>query len=82
MNHRIACAGISGRILLGKVSKDKLSFVGTPADVTSDVIKAMMDKLVHHGGTMDITEDGKAVATITLSAPATPLPPSPKEGGL
>lgn len=65
--NRIACTALTGRIQLGRVSKDKTSFVGIPVDVTSDVIKAMMDKLEHHGGTMDITENGKPVATITLT---------------
>lgn len=67
MSSRIACTALTGRIRMGKVSKDKCSFVGTPVDVTSDVIKAMMDKLEYHGGAMDITEDGKTVATITLT---------------
>lgn len=51
----------------GASQQGQTSFVGIPVDVTSDVIKAMMDKLEHHGGTMDITENGKPVATITLT---------------
>lgn len=66
MNARIACAGISGRIIQGRVNKAGDSFTGQTRDVTSDVLKAVLDKLRHHGGSFDVTSDGKVVATITL----------------
>lgn len=53
--------------MAGRVSRDGLSFVGTPKDVTSDVLKAVIDKLEHHGGQFDITSNGEIVATITLT---------------
>ena len=69
MTTRIACAGISGRILQGRVSADRLSFTGQTKDVTSDVLAAVIDKLKHHGGSFTINCDGKPIATLTLSAP-------------
>lgn len=69
MTTRIACAGISGRIIQGRVNKAGDSFVGQTKDVTSDVLKAMIDKLQHHGGSFDVTSDGEVVATITLAEP-------------
>lgn len=63
---RIACAGISGRIIAGRVNKAGTAFTGTPKDVTSDVLKAVIDKLRHHGGEFEITCDGKVVATLKL----------------
>lgn len=67
---RIACTGIGGRIMAGRVSKDGRAFTGTPKDVTSDVLKAVIDKLKHHGGQFDITCDGAVVATLRLEEPA------------
>lgn len=67
---RIACTALTGRIMAGRVSKDGLSFTGTPKDVTSDVLKAVIDKLKHHGGRFDITSNGEVVATIRLEEPA------------
>lgn len=67
MTSRIACAGISGRIIQGRVSADGKSFVGQTKDVTSDVLAAVMDKLKHHGGSFTINCNGEPVATLTLS---------------
>jgi len=44
MNQRIACTAIGKRIMLGKVAKNGTDFIGTPVDVTSDVIAAIIDK--------------------------------------
>ncbi|WP_313461530.1 hypothetical protein [Pseudomonas nitroreducens] len=67
---RIACTALTGRIMAGRVSKNGLNFTGTPKDVTSDVLKAVIDKLKHHGGSFDITCDGAVVATLRLEEPA------------
>ena len=67
MTSRIACAGISGRIIQGRVSADGKSFVGQTKDVTSDVLAAVIDKLKHHGGSFTINCNGEPVATLTLS---------------
>ncbi|WP_275628969.1 hypothetical protein [Pseudomonas sp. 273] len=66
---RIACTAIAGRIMAGRVNRAGDSFTGTPKDVTSDVLKAVIDKLKHHGGSFDITCDGAVVATLRLEEP-------------
>lgn len=63
---RIACTALTGRIMAGRVSKDGLRFTGTPKDVTSDVLKAIIDKLKHHGGSFEITCEGTVVARLIL----------------
>lgn len=70
MTTRIACAGISGRILQGRVTADGKSFSGQTKDVTSDVLAAVIDKLKHHGGSFTINCNGEPVATLALSDPA------------
>lgn len=49
---RIACPGIGGRIMAGRISK------------------AVINKLKHHGGQLNITCDGVVVATLRLEEPA------------
>ena len=70
MTTRIACTGISGRILQGRVTADGKSFSGQTKDVTSDVLAAVIDKLKHHGGSFTINCNGEPVATLALSDPA------------
>lgn len=75
MTTRIACTGISGRILQGRVTADGKSFSGQTKDVTSDVLAAVIDKLKHHGGSFTINCNGEPVATLTLSDPAAQTQP-------
>lgn len=63
---RIACTGLAGRIMSGRVNKAGDAFIGSPKDVTSDVLKAVIDKLEHHGGNFEVTCNGAAVATLSL----------------
>lgn len=53
---RIACTAF-GTIKAGRPSKDGLSFVGNPVDVTSDCLKAVIEK-VGVGKTMPVSVDG------------------------
>ncbi len=63
---RIATSPLTGRIFSGRVSKDGSHFVGEKQDVTSDVLKALIDKAEYHGGTFDIEGGGtKFVVTVT-----------------
>lgn len=63
---RIACAALTGQIYCGTVTSDGTSFKGAKQDVTSDVLKAMIDKLEFHGGMLVVTQEGKPVASIWL----------------
>lgn len=66
MAKRIACTALTGRIVMGNVASDMVSFRGPTVDVTSDVLKAVLDKLKIEGGSMDITANGKVVATLSI----------------
>lgn len=59
MSTRIACSQLTGRIHQGRVSKDGTAFVGEKRDVTSDVLKAVIDKAGYHGGSFEIEGGGK-----------------------
>lgn len=55
-NLRVACTGF-GTIKAGKVDKSGLGFTGTPQDVTSDCLKAVIEKIqIDH--TSKLTPDG------------------------
>ena len=56
---RIATSPLTGRIHLGRVNKYGTAFVGEKQDVTSDVLKAVIDKAEFHGGTFDIEGGGE-----------------------
>lgn len=54
MASRIATSPLSGRIHSGRVNKAGDSFVGIKTDVTSDVLKAVIEKAHYHGGSFEI----------------------------
>lgn len=59
MTTRIACSPLTGRIHMGRVNKAGTSFVGEKRDVTSDVLKSVIDKAEYHGGSFEIKGDGQ-----------------------
>jgi hypothetical protein len=65
MAHRIACTAIDKRIMLGRVNKAGNSFIGEPQDVTSDVLKAVIEKC-GVGNSMPVTIDGKPKYKISI----------------
>lgn len=68
MTTRIATSAMTGRIYSGKVNAAGTEFVGDQKDVTSDVLKAVIDKAEFHGGKFDIEGGGKKfVVTVTES---------------
>ncbi len=52
--NRIACSPLTGRIHAGRVNKQGNAFVGDKRDVTSDVLRAVIEKAAFHGGTFEI----------------------------
>ncbi len=56
---RIATAALTGRIYRGRVAADRQNFIGEKEDVTSDVLKAVIDKATYHGGEFTVEGDGK-----------------------
>lgn len=69
---RIACTAIGKRIVAGRIKKSGLGFQGEPDDVTSDVLKAVIDK-IGIGGEHIITVDGKPLFSIKVSNAVEPI---------
>jgi hypothetical protein len=81
---RIACTALTGRIMSGRVNKSRDAFIGVKSDVTSDVLKAVIDKAAFHGGSFDVEGgDEKWVITVVKAAASLPTPhPEDVEGNL
>ena len=69
MTARIACSPLTGRIHRGRVNAAGTAFVGTKEDVTSDVLRAVIEKAEFHGGTFEI-EGGDKKWTVTVACVA------------
>ncbi len=59
MSTRIACSPLTGRVFQGRVNKAGTAFVGEKKDITSDVLRAIVEKAEFHGGSFDIGAGGK-----------------------
>lgn len=75
MTARIAVSPLSGRIFRARVNAKGTAFVGQKEDVTSDVLRAIVEKSEFHGGSFEI-EAGPEKWTVTV-ARATPAEPMP-----
>ena len=68
MTIRVATAALSGRIFAGRPAKDGRSFKGERYDVTSDVLRAVADKIgIGHEVTVEC--DGVPAFRISVTAP-------------
>lgn len=67
MSARIACSPLTGRIHMGRVNNEGTAFVGQKQDVTSDVLRAVVEKAAYHGGEFEI-EAGDLKWTVTVRA--------------
>jgi len=62
----IATSPLTGRIFSGRLNKAKNAFVGQKTDVTSDVLRSVIEKADFHGGTFDVQAGEKRwVVTVT-----------------
>lgn len=67
---RIAASPLTGRIHAGRVNRQGTAFVGEKKDVTSDVLRAVVEKAEYHGGPFEIEGGGrKWTVTVTEAAP-------------
>lgn len=55
----IATSPLTGRIFSGRVNKKGTAFTGEKKDVTSEVLKAILDKAEYHGGEFEIEGAGQ-----------------------
>jgi hypothetical protein len=70
MTSRIACSPLTGRIHAGRVNKQGTAFVGEKRDVTSDVLRSVIEKAEFHGGSFEIEGGGqKWTVTVTKEHP-------------
>lgn len=79
-NLRVACTAITKRIQAGRINKAGDSFIGEPVDVTSDVLKAIIDK-VGVGNFVTVNENGAPAYEIEVRRVASPTGEKSKEGG-
>lgn len=66
MSTHIACSPLTGRIHAGRVNKQGTAFVGEKRDVTSDVLRCVIEKAEFHGGKFEI-EGGGQKWTVTVT---------------
>ena len=81
MTLRIGCSPLTGRVFRGRVNKAGTAFIGEKHDITSDVLRAVIDKAEFHGGTFGIEGNGqKWTVTVTRSTEGDTmtLPPLPE----
>lgn len=60
MTARIACSPLTGRIYRGRVNLPGTAFVGQKQDITSDVLRAVIEKAEFHGGSFVIEGGGES----------------------
>lgn len=72
---RVATAALSGQIFAGRPTKDGLGFKEPRYDVTSDVLKAVVDK-IGIGFQTDIASGDEIICTIKIVGPDHPAAPS------
>lgn len=54
MINRIGCSPLTGRIYSGRLNKEQNAYVGEKRDVTSDVLRSVIEKADFHGGSFEI----------------------------
>lgn len=65
MTTHIGVSPLTGRIFQGRVNTKLNAFVGQKKDVTSDILRCVIEKAEFHGGSFDITAgDKKWIVTV------------------
>ena len=71
MATHIGVSPLTGRIFRGRLNKQGNAFVGDKVDVTSDVLRVVIEKAEFHGGSFEIEGGGKKWKVTVTAAPAT-----------
>ncbi len=71
MATRIATSPLTGRIFQGRTNDAGTAFTGKKVDVTSDVLRSVIEKAEFHGGSFDI-EGGSQKWIVTVSLASDP----------
>ena len=66
MAARIACSPLTGRIYSGRLNKMQTAYIGEKLDVTSDVLRSVIEKADFHGGSFEI-EGGNEKWTVIVA---------------
>jgi hypothetical protein len=70
MPARIGVSPLTGRIFSGRTNKAGNAFVGDKQDVTSDVLRAVLEKAEFHGGNFEIEGGGRKWTVTVKEEPA------------
>lgn len=65
MSARIGVSPLTGRVFRGRLNKAGNAFVGEKQDVTSDFLRAVIEKAEFHGGSF-VIEGGEVKYTVTV----------------
>lgn len=65
---RIAMSPITGTIYAGRMNKAANAWSGTKTDVTSDFLRAVVEKAEFHGGSFPIRGSDGSVRMVTVTA--------------
>lgn len=68
---RIASSPLTGRIYCGKLNKAGTAFLDGKVDVTSDVMAAIIEKAVYHGGEFVIEGGGQKWSVVVTKESTT-----------
>lgn len=69
MSARIGVSPLTGRVFRGRVNASGDAFVGEKDDITSDVLRAVIDKAAFHGGTFEIEGGGEKYSVTVKKIP-------------
>ncbi|MDH2187414.1 hypothetical protein N5K35_27385 [Pseudomonas sp. GD03651] len=79
---RIAVTALAGRVIAGtENAKGNAITEGSRQDVTSDFMKAVIDKAEYHGGSFVIEGGDRKWEVTVKEASAEPSAPAPRSGG-
>ena len=80
MSAHIGVSPLTGRIFQGRTNKAGNAFVGEKQDVTSEVLRAVIEKAEFHGGTFEV-EGGARRWSVVVSEVVAPKDQEQRSGG-